>query len=170
MAIADSASYTSGGIAIRMSYCGRSTGPARRCSWIGRAIPSRSTIAKRANRLQLRSLSRYWAQALTRSQERPRVKDWRIGSGDSGEVERSFRKEAERHSGMIPNTIGAQRRWQLDCARKCSASSRETCPERSEDGMVVARDGGVGQGAAVPCPASAHRDQPGRLRLGLCDP
>lgn len=27
--------------------------------------------------------------------------------GDSGEVERSFRKEAERHSGMIPNTIGA---------------------------------------------------------------
>jgi integrase len=28
-------------------------------------------------------------------------------SGDSGEAERSFRKEAERHSGMIPNTIGA---------------------------------------------------------------
>ena len=27
--------------------------------------------------------------------------------GDSGEAERSFRKEAERHSGMIPNTIGA---------------------------------------------------------------
>ena len=29
------------------------------------------------------------------------------GPGDSGEAERSFRKEAERHSGMIPNTIGA---------------------------------------------------------------
>ena len=28
-------------------------------------------------------------------------------SGDSGEAERLFRKEAERHSGMIPNTIGA---------------------------------------------------------------
>jgi len=28
-------------------------------------------------------------------------------SGDSGEGERSFRREAERHSGMIPNTIGA---------------------------------------------------------------
>ena len=28
-------------------------------------------------------------------------------SGDSGEAERSFRKESERHSGMIPNTIGA---------------------------------------------------------------
>ena len=27
--------------------------------------------------------------------------------GDSGEAERLFRKEAERHSGMNPNTIGA---------------------------------------------------------------
>jgi hypothetical protein len=27
--------------------------------------------------------------------------------GDSGEAERLFRKESERHSGMIPNTIGA---------------------------------------------------------------
>ncbi len=30
--------------------------------------------------------------------------DW---DGDSGEAEHSFRMEAERHSGMIPNTIGA---------------------------------------------------------------
>jgi hypothetical protein len=30
---------------------------------------------------------------------------WRFG--DSGEAERLFRREAERHSGMIPNTIGA---------------------------------------------------------------
>jgi len=30
-----------------------------------------------------------------------------VGVGDSGEAERSFRKESERHSGMIPNTIGA---------------------------------------------------------------
>jgi hypothetical protein len=29
------------------------------------------------------------------------------GAGDSGEAERSFRTETERHSGMIPNTIGA---------------------------------------------------------------
>jgi hypothetical protein len=28
-------------------------------------------------------------------------------AGDSGEAERSFRKEAERCSGMNPNTIGA---------------------------------------------------------------
>jgi hypothetical protein len=27
--------------------------------------------------------------------------------GDSGEGERQFRREAERHSGMIPNTVGA---------------------------------------------------------------
>ncbi len=30
-----------------------------------------------------------------------------IEDGDSGEAERWFRREAERHSGMIPNTIGA---------------------------------------------------------------
>jgi hypothetical protein len=30
-----------------------------------------------------------------------------VPDGDSGEAERSFRSEAERHSGMIPNTIGA---------------------------------------------------------------
>jgi hypothetical protein len=28
-------------------------------------------------------------------------------TGDSGEAERLFRKESERHSGMNPNTIGA---------------------------------------------------------------
>ena len=27
--------------------------------------------------------------------------------GDSGEAERIFRRESERHSGMNPNTIGA---------------------------------------------------------------
>jgi multiple antibiotic resistance protein len=36
---------------------------------------------------------------------------WRLlnppDNGYSGEAERSFRREAERHSGMIPNTIGA---------------------------------------------------------------
>jgi len=29
------------------------------------------------------------------------------GAGDSGEGERIFRRESERHSGMNPNTIGA---------------------------------------------------------------
>jgi hypothetical protein len=32
---------------------------------------------------------------------------WWRHIGDSGEAERLFRREAERHSGMIPNTIGA---------------------------------------------------------------
>jgi hypothetical protein len=31
----------------------------------------------------------------------------KVVSGASGEAERSFRRKAERHSGMIPNTIGA---------------------------------------------------------------
>jgi hypothetical protein len=30
-----------------------------------------------------------------------------LAPGDSGEAERLFRKEAEWHSGMIPNTVGA---------------------------------------------------------------
>ena len=30
-----------------------------------------------------------------------------LTGGDSGEAERSFRREAERYSGMIPNAIGA---------------------------------------------------------------
>ena len=59
--------------------------------------------------------------------------------GDSGEAERSFRKEAERHSGMNPNTIVATLASRL--CKKCSASSRETCPERSGGEMVVARMG-----------------------------
>jgi hypothetical protein len=33
---------------------------------------------------------------------------------DSGEAERGFREEAERHVGMNPNTLGASRRWLLD--------------------------------------------------------
>ncbi len=49
--------------------------------------------------------------------------------GDSGEAERSFRKEAERHSGMNPNAIRAYRRWHLDCAR--SVRLRQEKPVRS---------------------------------------
>ncbi len=30
-----------------------------------------------------------------------------VRDGDSGEAEHSFQRETERHSGMIPNTIGA---------------------------------------------------------------
>ena len=38
-----------------------------------------------------------------------------IGLPRSGLVQRFFRRQAERHAGMIPNTIGASRSWQLDC-------------------------------------------------------
>jgi hypothetical protein len=48
--------------------------------------------------------------------------------------------------------------------KECSASSRDTCPERSGDGMILAR---MGYGAAVPCPASAHRDPGARTALRL---
>ena len=40
---------------------------------------------------------------VVRSEERA----FYVKVGDSGEAERLFRRESERHSGMIPNTIGA---------------------------------------------------------------
>jgi hypothetical protein len=52
-------------------------------------------------------------------------------TGDSGEAERSFRRENERHSSMIPNTIGAQRRWLFECARKVFGFVKKTFPERA---------------------------------------
>ena len=36
--------------------------------------------------------------------------------GDSGEVERAIRREAEQRSGEAERDLGAQRRWQVDCA------------------------------------------------------
>jgi hypothetical protein len=49
-------------------------------------------------------------------------------SEDSDEAERSFRKEAERHSGMIPNP---SERSGAGCSIGL-ASSGETCPEAKE--------------------------------------
>ena len=67
-------------------------------------------------------------------------------AGDSGEAERSFRREAERHSGMIPNTIGASRRWQLDCVRE-SVRLRQGKPVRSEaEGAAASGQRGAGKG------------------------
>jgi hypothetical protein len=40
------------------------------------------------------------------AQRREPNSNYRLLRGDFGEAERSFRKEAERHSGIIPNTIG----------------------------------------------------------------
>jgi hypothetical protein len=36
---------------------------------------------------------------------------------DSGEAERCFRWDAERHSGINPNTVGAWERWPFDFAK-----------------------------------------------------
>lgn len=47
----------------------------------------------------------------------------RANGGDSGEAERSIRTEAERHSGINPNTIGAFAR---------SVQLRQEKPVRSE--------------------------------------
>ena len=73
------------------------------------------------------------------------------GTEDSGEAEHSFRKEAERHSGIIPNTIGAQRRWQLDCAR--TVRLRQEKLVRSEARESAQAEKGVqGKGAAALSP------------------
>jgi hypothetical protein len=64
---------------------------------------------------------------------------------------------------MIPNTIGAQRRWLLDCAGKCAASSRETCPERSEGSTPLAGTGVRGKAAGL-APLSAVETEHDELR------
>jgi hypothetical protein len=50
----------------------------------------------------------------------------------------AFRDTPEHHRSV--------RRWQLDCEGKCSASSRETCPERSEGWVPLAEKGVRGKG------------------------
>ena len=60
---------------------------------------------------------------------------------DSGEAERWFRRETKRHSGMNPNTIERSDAGTSNRARKCSASSREACPERSGGRVPLAEKG-----------------------------
>jgi hypothetical protein len=50
----------------------------------------------------------------------------------SGEAERGFRREAELHSEMNPNTLGAWLRWPFDFAS--SASSRKKLSEAQRSG------------------------------------
>jgi hypothetical protein len=63
----------------------------------------------------------------------------------------------------IPETnrsgVGAQRRWHFDVAKTDRNRQAESVrAKRRQDGR--GEDGGVGQGAAIPCPASA-RSSPG---------
>jgi len=57
---------------------------------------------------------------------------------------------------MIPNTIGASRRWQLDCAVQCWASLRETCLERSEGWAPLAGTGVRGKAAGLARPSAGE--------------
>jgi hypothetical protein len=138
----------------------RQSARCRRRVKVNRRTQGPASISPRAIRVQLRaalypiclasgksatmSISLFWPTRSTRtrkacsapsrtltSRTTSTLPDHLPSSGDSGEAERFFRREAERHSGMIPNTIGASRRWQLDCEGKCSPSPGETCPERS---------------------------------------
>src|SRR5579862_1622125 len=51
--------------------------------------------------------------------------------------------------------------------KKCSASSRETCSERSGGKMPLPEKGVRGRGGS-PCPRPAHRSPGGRQRSGHC--
>jgi hypothetical protein len=64
---------------------------------------------------------------------------------DSGEAERCFRREAERHSGMNPNTLGAIATLAIRFCEKCSASLRKNRPKRSEE-ESRSEERGVGKG------------------------
>src|SRR5258706_15511997 len=59
----------------------------------------------------------------------------------------------------VPHRIKQFTRWLLDCAGKCSASSSETCPERSGGRMPLAE-----KGAAALVPASTLK-RPERAAL-----
>jgi len=77
------------------------------------------------------SLSRNWYQC-ARNSRCGRGLQILTSIGHSGETERSFRKESERHSGIIPNTIGASRRWHLDCAICVRLRQEKPVPERDQ--------------------------------------
>ena len=85
--------------------------------------------------------------------------------GDSGEAERFFRREAERHSGMNPNTIGAQRRWHFDFARSVRLRQGKTIRNAAKE-QRRKRGKGRGERTARPVPTSAHSDPEREQRSG----
>src|SRR6266851_9943911 len=88
---------------------------------------------------------------------------------DSGEGERLFRRERERHSGPKANSARSVATLALRLCRKCSASSRKTVRSEAEEGSAQpteapasvssSRAGGAGFGHAALFrqPASAGR-------------
>lgn len=74
---------------------------------------------------------------------------------DSGEGERRFRRERERHSEPKANAVGAKRRWRIDCAGSRSASSMEMSGAQRRR-RACSGERGVGKGAAALVPTSAR--------------
>jgi hypothetical protein len=70
---------------------------------------------------------------------------------DSGEGERSFRRERERHSGPKANSFRSAATLAFRLCRKRSASSRKTYPERS-GGTAPLRRKGLGERGSSPFP------------------
>jgi len=62
---------------------------------------------------------------------------------------------------MNPNTIGAERRWHLDCARSVRLRQGKIYPERSEGRSAASEERGVGKGRHVLSPPQ-HTEDPER--------
>lgn len=77
---AASASCISGGGGNRMWCCGRSTGPARSCSWIGPEQPYRSMIRVVAQCSRRISSSPCWEPVLTPTPKPLPTSSWQVGS------------------------------------------------------------------------------------------
>jgi hypothetical protein len=66
---------------------------------------------------------------------------------------------------MIPNTIGASRRWYLDCVQEVFGFVKRNRPKRSEGRMLLAEKGVWGKGRS-PCPRLSTQ----RPRSANCAP
>jgi hypothetical protein len=74
--------------------------------------------------------------------------------GDSGEAERSFRREADRHSEDDPEHHRSVATLAPRLCKKCSAPATETCPERSGGRTGASAVTGAGKGAAALVPTT----------------
>ena len=99
----------------------------------------------------------------------PNATHWsvRTMAEDSGEGERSFRRERERHSGPKANSSRSVATLAFRLCRKRSASSRKTSPERSGGTASLAEKGVWGKGQQPFSPSrhiEARRASARRLR------
>ena len=73
-------------------------------------------------------------------------------------------RRSARHANDFRLLLCRTQRWQLDCAVKCSASSRETYSERSEGWLPLAEKGARGRGGS-PCPRLSSKRPGARSAL-----